>query len=338
MTDWPHLLTFAKNHPSAALALATLVRREGSSYRQPGARMLINAHGHYVGSLSGGCLEDDIAQAAQAVIAHGKPVSQIIDTRPHYGCPGKLEIFIERLPSAFFVQLTAALDARCPFVLRTRFRTTQGVLETSLHSRASTTCTQASTAANTGSDGEAYIDEVVCRAPRLVIVSGSHDAEPVRHFAELLGWKVHSIVPTQGATRSPLAPHEISCTAEELPLRYPPDDHTAVLIMTHNLVRDTHYLRHILPLAYSYIGLLGSRRRRETVLAELGEAGLLADETISERFYAPVGLDLGATDPAAIALSIVAEIQSVWSGRSGAALRSRLAPIHDTPRVALSPR
>lgn len=71
----------------------------------------------------------------------------------------------------------------------------------------------------------------------------------------------------------------------------------------------------------------------DTILAALGETGLLADDTISDRLYAPIGLDLGATGPASIALSIVAEIQSVWSDRSAAHLRHRRAPIHDMSRV-----
>ena len=106
----------------------------------------------------------------------------------------------------------------------------------------------------------------------------------------------------------------------ELVARFAPDAGTAVVVMTHHLARDLAYLRAVLPAPYPYVGLLGSRRRRENLLAELGEAGVLADDTVEARLHAPVGLDLGATDPASVALAIVAEIQAAWAGRSGGKL------------------
>jgi len=337
MTDWPRLLAFAKGHSGAPLALATLVGREGSSYRQPGARMLINAQGVYTGSLSGGCLEDDLARFAQTVLADGCAKVRTIDTRPHYGCPGRLEIFIERLPASFFQHLTVCISARLPFRLRTRFHASSGPVGTTLENA------PPERPAN-GEDlrdhpdaaSKTWFDEDVGRQPRLLVVSGSEDAEPVRRFAEILGWQFTRILPLSDAARRHVTTGDCVCPAEELPTRFPPDERTAVLIMTHNLARDTHYLRYALPAPYAYVGLLGSRRRRDIILAELGESGLLADESNTDRLYSPIGLDLGATDPASIALAIVAEIQSLWSGRTADHLRHRRAPIHDTPRVALA--
>ena len=81
------------------LALATLVRARGSSYRRPGARMLIASDGSTVGTLSGGCLEEEVARRAQDVIATGKPLLLSFDTRLRYGCHGSIDIFIERARS-----------------------------------------------------------------------------------------------------------------------------------------------------------------------------------------------------------------------------------------------
>ena len=337
MSDWLRLLAFAKGHFGSALALATLVGREGSSYRQPGARMLVNDRGVYVGSLSGGCLEDDLARFAQSVLTDGRSRLRTIDTRPHYGCPGRLEIFIERLPASFFQDLALRIGARAPCRLRTRFKSSAGPLGTTLETAAEDDPPAYLDKGDfIGSAGKTCFTEDIGRQPRLVVVSGSDDVEPLRRFAELLGWQFLRIVPLGEAARREVVEGDFVCPAEDLPVRFPPDERTAVLIMTHNLARDTHYLRHALPAPYAYVGLLGSRRRRDTILAELGEAGLLADESITDRLYSPVGLDLGATDPASIALSIVAEIQSLWSGRSAVHLRQRRAPIHDTARVALA--
>ena len=103
---------------------------------------------------------------------------------------------------------------------------------------------------------------------------------------------------------------------------------TAVLVMTHHLATDLAFLREILPAGYGYIGLLGSKRRRETLLAELGELGLLEDPVVTDRLHAPVGLDLGGHHPATIALAIVAEIQAVLAGASGGFLRDKSGTIH----------
>ncbi len=334
MIEWPRLLAFATSRPGAALALVTLVRRQGSSYRPPGARLLVSTQGDYAGSVSGGCLEDDLARAAQGVLADGAPVLRTVDTRPHYGCHGRLELFIERLPSDLLNQIDTRLRAREPFVLSTRYRSASAVRGTSLHPSA-----WAEAVSGTDADPEACFEETVGLRPRLLVVGGSADAEPLLHLGALLGWEVRRLVPAgvgAGPDR-PARPWEAEvCPAEEVPARFPPDARTAVVIMTHHLARDTHYLRHVLPAPYAYVGLLGSRRRRDTALAALGEEGLLADDSATDRLHAPVGLDLGAADPAAIALSIVAEIQAVWAGRVATPLRQRRAPIHDTPRVALA--
>jgi len=87
-------------NPSQRWALATLVQTEGSTYRKPGARLLIEADGKTLGVLSGGCLEEEIARYGQDVIATGSPVLLSFDTRRLYGCDGRLKIIIEPLRAA----------------------------------------------------------------------------------------------------------------------------------------------------------------------------------------------------------------------------------------------
>src|SRR5437773_11289256 len=84
-----------KKRPAQRLALATVVRVEGSSYRRPGARMLICEDGTRAGSLSAGCLEDEVAWRANEVFQTGEPARVSFDMRRRGVCAGKIDVFIE---------------------------------------------------------------------------------------------------------------------------------------------------------------------------------------------------------------------------------------------------
>src|SRR6202011_3242252 len=86
-------------NPSRAWALATLVQTEGSTYRKPGARLLVDLDGGTLGVLSGGCLEEEIARHGQKVIADNSPMLLSFDTKRLYGCDGQLKILVEPLPA-----------------------------------------------------------------------------------------------------------------------------------------------------------------------------------------------------------------------------------------------
>jgi len=101
-----------KERPAQRLALATLVRVEGSSYRRPGARMLICEDGTRAGSLSAGCLEDEVALRAREVLQTGEPTMVSFDTRRRFGCAGKIDIFIEPVSENFLRDLAHNLAAR----------------------------------------------------------------------------------------------------------------------------------------------------------------------------------------------------------------------------------
>src|SRR5207248_9542449 len=98
-----------KRRRGEKFALATVVRAQGSSYRRPGARMLISADGATVGSLSAGCLEQDVASPALEVLKTGQPAIISFDTRKRFGCAGKIDIFIEPAPENFFITLAENL-------------------------------------------------------------------------------------------------------------------------------------------------------------------------------------------------------------------------------------
>src|SRR5437016_1711127 len=87
-------------NPSRAWALATLVQTEGSTYRKPGARLLVGSDGSTLGVLSGGCLEEEVGHHGQKVIADNSAIVLSFDTKRLYGCDGQLKILVEPLPPA----------------------------------------------------------------------------------------------------------------------------------------------------------------------------------------------------------------------------------------------
>jgi xanthine/CO dehydrogenase XdhC/CoxF family maturation factor len=107
------------------------------------------------------------------------------------------------------------------------------------------------------------------------------------------------------------------------------DQNTAAVIMTHNYNRDREILRFLLESEACYIGALGPKRRTEKLLEELNAEGTNFSPEQLEKLFAPVGLDIGANTPEAIALSIIAEIQSVLNQREGGFLRRRKSSIYE---------
>jgi xanthine/CO dehydrogenase XdhC/CoxF family maturation factor len=106
MKELLEILSARAARPALPYALATVVKVEGSSYRKPGARMLIGARGRLAGSVSGGCLERDVVRRGLAVLLEGKPQVAVYDTTDQddvafgasLGCEGRIEIFIEPVP------------------------------------------------------------------------------------------------------------------------------------------------------------------------------------------------------------------------------------------------
>lgn len=270
--------------------------------------MLIAEGRAFCGSLSGGCLEEGIANTAGKVFTDGKPRRMVIDTRPHFGCPGKLHVQVEEIDIALIDRIEAAMRERHPVLLTTD------------------SCGTRFAAGETGD-----LLEKVCPPPRLIAVGWTQDMDPLLGIAAMLGWELHRVLrdPRMIAETPRVAGEFIQVlAADEMVSSFKPDSTTAVLVMTHHLATDFAFLREILPAGYGYVGLLGSKRRRETLLAELGELGMLENPAVTECLHAPVGLDLGGHHPATIGLAIVAEIQAVLAGADAGFLRDKAGTIH----------
>jgi xanthine/CO dehydrogenase XdhC/CoxF family maturation factor len=161
---------------------------------------------------------------------------------------------------------------------------------------------------------------------RLVVFGAGHDSTYISKLAVVLGWQVTVVDPRPAyatVERFPGIAAVRLAHPEEVVQLLESVQFDAAVIMNHNYHRDLALLRSLLPSSIGYVGLLGARSRVGKLLQDLARAGFSPSAQEREKLYAPVGLDIGAERPEAIALAIVAEIQKVLSGRSGHSLREQ---------------
>ena len=327
MKELQSILAALAQHQAKAAVLATLVRVEGSSYRRPGARLLLLEDGTRCGSISGGCLEDDVVTRAQAVLASGKPQTVVYDTTSEndlvwgtgLGCHGIVRVLLEKLPPApvWAAVLRANLSAGRDTLLAVGYDE-PAALGTQL-------------AADEKNSAGIFLETVAPPTP-LVIFGAGDDARPLSRFAKELGWHVTIADSRPGyvtAARFPEADEFAVGHSGSPTTGVALSPRTVAVIMTHRYKDDLPLLRALLPQPLAYLGLLGPKKRAERMLETLGHEGLRITAEMHARLHAPVGLDLGATTPETVALSILAEIQARLGGRTPIHLRERTAPIHD---------
>ena len=146
-------------------------------------------------------------------------------------------------------------------------------------------------------------------------------------MAAELGWTTTLVVNINKAPKAmaTLATRAIHNKGEEQPVI---DDYTAVLLMSHDYKTDFANLQSVIKTPAPYIGILGPRKRSAKMFDALIEEGRPLAETELQRIFSPMGLDIGASTPEEIALSILAEIRSFFAGRQGMPLREREGTIY----------
>lgn len=315
-------------------ALATLVEVSGSSYRRAGARLLLASPGDSLGTLSGGCLEEDVLARCARVQRSGVAEIASYDTREEndvvwgvgLGCHGVVRILIEPLRTCpdWVHQARAAAQSRQEITLSVSFG--------SELSRAIGTSTAVE---------EAGLDpsptRFIERIPppfRLLVFGAGEDARPLVRFASMLGWQVTVLDPRPALPTRERFPEAVAHHAGPVAALLEAtttDERTAAVIMTHHYVHDLPLLTALRRKRLAYLGLLGPRARADRLLRAAdagGDAPAMTPATPPPVLHAPVGLDLGGDGPAAVALAIVAEIQASLSGRDARPLRERRQPIH----------
>jgi xanthine dehydrogenase accessory factor len=263
--------------------------------------------------VSGGCVESDVAEQAQEVIAGGEPrllTYGITDDQAWeigLPCGGEIDVFVQRFEGERegVGSLVTVLEG--PRIGQQWFAQLEGpsrVLEL---------------------DGETVFAEVPEVPPRLVVVGATDTAEELCRSARALGWRTFVVDPRPG-----LVTRERLPSPDELAVAWPDEldvgADSAVVVLTHEERLDVPALRAALASEAFYVGAIGSRRTQEKRRERLLEAGLTEEQL--ERISGPAGLDLGADTPAETAVSILAEILAVRAGRSGGRLVERSGPIH----------
>jgi xanthine dehydrogenase accessory factor len=329
------------------VVLATVIATSGSTYRKAGARMLIGRDGGLAGLLSGGCLESDLyAEACAALEQRGARVKEY-DSRTSddpiwglgLGCEGVMRILLQPATAAVRYDPLPRLFERAALPERSAFATVVASSEAgwplgrcwlpddSDDSPVARELAARCAAARRG-EGANQIARLTA-APsietfiglleppvRLLLLGGGPDALAVVNQAALLGWSVTVIDHRPAfadALRSGGNARVVLSQPQEVAEHLRVDEFDAAVVMSHYLPADLAYLRHLARSTIRYVGLLGPAARRERLRADLGDAAAL----LEGRIFGPVGLDIGAQTPEAIALAIVAEIHAALSGREG---------------------
>ena len=271
----------------AQVALATVVASRRSAPRPLGSKLAVSADGRLFGSVSGGCVEADVAERAKAVIG-GEPAAVV-----SYGiaddeawaiglpCGGEIDVFVERF--------AGAPDSSGDELRRRRRRGRRRALARPV----------ATTQRVFARRRPTVFVESVTPPPRLVAVGAGDIAEALCALARPLGW--HTIVVD---ARPGLATPERVPSADEIIVAWPDeievDADTALVSLVHEERLDIPALRAGVEGGAFFVGALGSRRTQAKRREKLG--------ALADQVRGPVGLDLGGVTPAEIALEILAEM------------------------------
>ncbi len=287
-------------------AVATVVSTIRSAPRQPGAKMVVTEGGRLVGSVSGGCVESDVAERANAIFAGGDP--RVV----HYGvadseawevglsCGGEIDVWLELADPELWRDVRALLDADEYGMLYTNTETGEKRLERGLLE-------------STGLHDDGIFAEVVEGPLRVMIFGAAEAAEHLCAYGKQLGWRT-TVVDARGALatreRMPSADEIIKAWPDEVSERI--DDRTVVVTLSHEERLDIPAVAAALERRARYVGAIGAKRTQERRRAALAEQGFSGADL--DRIHGPAGIDLGGRAPAQVALAIAAEIVAVTSG------------------------
>jgi xanthine dehydrogenase accessory factor len=348
-----------------SIGVGTVVQTFRSAPRPAGASMLVGPDGTAVGSVSGGCVEGAVYEAAQEVLSGGGPVLEKYgvsdDDAFSVGltCGGILHVYVEKVDRTTFPELgdvARSIRAREPVAVVTCIKGPEDRLgrrlviwdDESAGSLGSARLDDAATddvrgllaqghttVLHYGHDGERRGDELelfvaaYAPPPRMLVFGAIDFAAAVAKVGAFLGYQVTvcDARPVFATERRFPDAHEV---VVEWPHRYlsrtKVDERTVICVLTHDPKFDVPLLEIALRTPAAYVGAMGSRRTHADRLERLREIGLGADELA--RLHSPIGLDLGARTPEETAVSIAAEIIGERWGGSGRRLTETDGAIH----------
>jgi xanthine dehydrogenase accessory factor len=330
------------------VALATVVATRRSAPRPVGAKFAVSAQGELAGSVSGGCVENEVYENAREVLADGPPrlltygISDDLALTVGLPCGGEIDVFVEEVRRPLVERLLQVVDRSERAVVLTVLDGPDlgaELLVTDGGERVGDApeelAERAAELIRTGRSGVVEIGgrqvfaDVYGPPPRLLIYGAVDTAEALSRAAQEIGWR-----PIVADARARFATSERLPSAAEIVVAWPedalakvePDEATAIVVLTHDDKFDVPMIAGALATEAFYIGALGSRRNQARRRERLLEAGV--DEAALERVSGPCGLDIGAQTPAETAVSILAEIMAVRAAREGGRLREATTRIH----------
>jgi xanthine dehydrogenase accessory factor len=343
---------------------AALVERIGSAPLDPGAHMLIDDHGNIEGSVTGGCVEAALVEEAERILAGGEArvVTYGVTDEEALGvglmCGGTVRVFVHEHGEDALKPLEAAAVARAAgkpvaratlldggragasmSIVDDRVVGSLGVTELldraverdargQLDEGVSRIRRYGAGGEVMGSDLAVYIQAFATR-PRMVIFGAIDFSAEMANVASDIGYKVTICDAREAFVKSPRFSRDAEVVID-WPDRYLGGQELGardvVLVFTHDPKFDEPALTAALASGAGYVGALGSRRTQERRVERLRNLGL--DEQSIARIHAPCGLDVGARTPSETAISILAEVIAVRTGRTGESLRETSGPIH----------
>ena len=317
------------------IAMARVVATRRSAPRPVGSKLIVSESGELAGSVSGGCVESEVVEAAREVLAGGDPrlvtfgISDDMALSVGLPCGGEIDVWIDEPDPALLEQLAdvARSERRAVFFVDLDDGSERLVPEgdnevadeliRSGHSRVAEL------------HGRRLFADVFGPPPRLFVYGAVDTADALCAAARAIGWRtIVADARARFATRErlPSANEIIVAWPEEALAQVAPDHTTAIVVLTHDDKFDLPLLTGALATDAYYIGALGSRRNQERRRERLLETGV--DEEELERISGPAGLDIGAHTPAETAVSMLAEIMAVRAGRDGGRLKESSGRIH----------
>jgi xanthine dehydrogenase accessory factor len=328
------------------IALATVIATRRSAPRPTGSKLAISERGEMAGSVSGGCVENEVYGQAREILAGAEPqlfsygISDDDALAVGLPCGGEIDVFVETVSDELLERLAKVVE-----------RTERAVLFTVVEGEGAgrqLLVTADGERVGEGPDeqfeevlrggrnvlldlesGQKVFAEVYGPPPRLLVFGAVDTAEALCRAARQIGWRtIVSDARGKFATpdRLPSADELVVSWPDEALERVRPDDQTAVVVLTHDERFDVPALKGTLETDAFYVGALGSRRNQARRRERLLEAGV--EEAELERISGPAGLDIGAETPAETAVSILAEILAVRAGRDGSRLKESSGRIH----------
>jgi xanthine dehydrogenase accessory factor len=317
------------------IAMARVVATRRSAPRPVGSKLIVSEGGELAGSVSGGCVESEVVEAAREVLAGGEPrlltfgISDDLALSVGLPCGGEIDVWISEPDAELLGQLGAVANEERRAVDFIDLDDGTERLVPEGDNPVADDVIRAGHSKVMELHGRRVFADVFGPPPRLLVYGAVDTADALCAAARGLGW--HTIV---ADARARFATPERLPNAHEILVAWPQEtlaqvqlDHTtAVVVLTHDDKFDVPMLVGTLTTDAFYVGALGSRRNQDRRRERLLEAGV--DESALDRINGPAGLDIGAHSPAETAISILAEIMAVRAGREGGALRDVSGRIH----------